>query len=160
MGPISLMERPGSSAFDIEFVTLPDGTGQQRDLAVVADFTGGVEIFDITDLLYGSSAGRTPIATWTVPPSVLEGIPPNVYDVEIDLPTPGAAVANIYVASSRGGVYVLDINLTLPNIITQNPQRIKTPGEAHSIEIRSSSAGKLMLVGDLSAGYRFYRIGN
>ena len=148
------LSREGSSAFGLEFATLLDGSGGEHVLAFVADFSGAVEVFDVTNIRSQSIGPRAPIASWVAPPDLLEGLTPNVYDVELD-PIGGGRL-NVYVSASRGGVYVTAFELATGFTPAPESLRIKTAGEAHSCAIRTSAKGKLLLVGDLSGGYRFF----
>jgi len=89
-------------------------------------------------------------------PSPRDNRPPNLYDLAIDRADNGLS-ANIYVACSRVGVEV--VNFDADTGFSTETQRLVTSGEAHSCTIRDRAGQKVLLVGDLSGGYRFYREG-
>lgn len=148
------LSRAGSCAFDLEFIELRDLNGGLHVLAFVADFSGAVEVFDVTDVLTNSAGPRHPIATWLAPPDVLEGLSPNVYDVELDAVSDERV--DVYVAASRTGVHVTSFELAGGFTPPAESVRIKTAGEAHTCAIRRTESGSLLLVADLTGGYRFF----
>jgi hypothetical protein len=76
------------------------------------------------------------------------------FDVATDtLSDPGRA--NVYVACSRMGVQV--VTFDADSGFGGEAKHLVTPGAPHSVSVRVSAQGRLLLVGDLSAGYRFYR---
>ncbi|MEL6430773.1 MAG: hypothetical protein AAFR54_16425 [Planctomycetota bacterium] len=148
------LEGVGSCAFQLQFLDLVDGDGNDRSFALVADFAGSVQVFDITDLLQSSIGPRTPFSVWTAPPDPLELRRPNVFDVAADrLDDPTRA--NVYIACSRMGVHVITFDADDGFVL--QAEHMVMPGSAHSVSIREIGSERLLLVDDLSAGYRFYR---
>jgi len=155
------LEGDGTAAFRAYFADLDSdggGTTEARKFLFVVDFTGSVQAFDVTDILdVRDPAGyRTPFDVWNAPLDPLENRPPNLYDLAIDRADNGLS-ANIYVACSRVGVEV--VNFDADTGFSTETTRIVTSGEAHSCTIRDRAGQKVLLVGDLSGGYRFYREG-
>lgn len=84
----------------------------------------------------------------------LELQPPNIFDVATDpLDDPGRV--NIYAACSRMGVYAITLDVDAGFV--SDSRRLVTPGSAHSVSVQDTGQGRLLLVGDLSSGTRFYR---
>jgi len=148
------LQGDGSSAFQIQFVQLTQDSGAVRDFALVADFSGTVQAFDISDLLQVASGWRDPLDVWTALPDPLELRLPNIFDLAIDV-TSDPGRANVYVACSRTGVQV--VSFDADSLFGLTTQQLVTPGSAHAVSIRVSPQGRLLLVDDLMAGYRFYR---
>lgn len=151
----------GTAAFRLYFVDLDsDGSGtvETRKYAFVVDFTGTIQVFDVTDILdVRDPAGyRSPVHVWVAPRDPLELRLPNLYDIAIDKAASGLG-ANIYVACSRVGVEI--VNFDPDTGFSTETVRLVTSGEAHSCTIRERAGQKVLLVGDLSGGYRFYREG-
>jgi len=144
----------GSSAFQLHFVKLFDNASVERTFALVVDFAGTIQAFDITDLLLVSSGRRTPFDTWEAPVDPLELRRPNLFDVATDI-TSDPGRANVYVPCSRGGVQIVAFDADFGFV--GDDQRLVTPGAPHSVTVRATSQGRLLLVDDQSAGYRFYR---
>jgi len=155
--PALFLEGDGTCAFGLQFVKLTDSADTERTLAIVAEFTGSVQVFDITEILqnpYVEKIDVDPDFVWYAPEDPLDRRRPNVFDAEADpLSTPGQA--NVYVACSRMGVCA--VTLDVEQGFVSDTERIVTTGSAHSVSIRRSPQGTLMLVGDHLGGVRFYR---
>ena len=152
------MTRPGSNAFELKYVQMKEPGGGLRDMLFVVDFGGGIDVFDITGILDFQFGPRYPIHSWQVPDDadVMENLRPNIYDVEVDLNS-AKDRANVYIAASRVGMYIVAYEIGTGFSSEQDSIRVKMPGQAHSCVIRDGPDGKLLLVDDLSGGYRFYR---
>jgi len=151
------LEGVGSSAFQIHFVDLVDDANLSRKFALVADFSGTVQAFDVTDLLLVCSGPRAPVAmggVWNCPVDPLELRRPNVFDVVTDT-TNDPGQVRVYIACTRMGVQVVTFDADA-GFLAGN-QHIVTPGSAHSVSIRVSAQERLLLISDLMAGHRFYR---
>lgn len=161
-----------SSAFDVEVVSLgrDDGSGgtEWRDIAFVVDFAGGLEAFDVTDILtnltgsYRRHVGYQPPGqpqsphAWQPPLELLEGRTSNCYDVAIVPATEDVGVVDVYLAVSRLGIYAIRYDIDTGFTAPEDSVRIKTSGEPHSVEVREIAGGTLMMVADHTGGMRYY----
>jgi len=144
----------GSSAFQLHFVDLTNDELESRHFALVVDFNGTVQAFDISDLLLQSLGPRGPVDVWDAPLDPLELHPPNIFDLATaSTGDPGSV--EVYVACTRVGVQV--VTFDADTFFGGTTQRLVTPGSPHSVSVREWPQGKLLLVDDLMAGYRFYR---
>jgi len=146
----------GSMAFQLHFLKLTNDSSVECTFALVADFSGTVQAFDITDLLLVSIGPRFPALNhiWTAPLDPLELRRPNIFDVATDR-TSDPGRANVYVACTRMGVQVVAFDADQGFV--GPTQHIVTPGSVHSVTVQVNPQGRLLLVNDLMAGQRFYR---
>jgi len=69
----------------LQFVKLTPSAGSERTIAIVAEFTGSVQVFDITEILqdpYVEKIDVDPDFVWYAPEDPLDRRRPNVFDAD------------------------------------------------------------------------------
>jgi hypothetical protein len=142
--------QPESSAAAVETIK----TGG-RSWAVVADLSGAVHIYDITDVR--KSGHSAPLVTsWATPVNPLDGTHELAVDIEIHREPRRGQPAQMfaYVSLFRGGVAVLDITVpSQPIEVTV----FDTPGLAEGLFLDRSGGAPRLLVADREGGVRVLR---
>jgi hypothetical protein len=133
---VLFLSQPGGAAFRVDTARLSVG-GETRTYAFVAEFSGAVEVFDITDILYvhSPSGFRTPIHRWEAPLSVFDAIPNNIRAIAVDPITSNNVM--VYVGVSRMGIMSIPYDPTSSDgFVDSQRHLVKTPGEVWGLEIR------------------------
>jgi hypothetical protein len=155
--PLVLSEA-GGAAFRVETAEF-NIADEVRTYAFVAEFTGKVEVFDITEALYVSSPSgfASPIHSWEAPLSVFDSIPNNIRAITVDRLVNNSAM--VYVGVSRMGIMSVPY---APGTGFEDSQRhlVKTPGEPWGLSIREDAdpSKRTLLCADGYGGNRVYSL--
>lgn len=156
-------ERAGSSYIAVDSVEIAG-----RTYVLLADFGGRVVAYDVTALCTGGTACDEPLprSELALPRNVIDGLPDNPFDLEIDADDPVAGPFRAYVSCYRLGVVELELE---PGASPQEGLQMRvlsivdTPGHAIGLTVRRADldgdgvAERLMVVGDdLQGGLRLY----
>ncbi|MEM9799588.1 MAG: hypothetical protein AAGA20_04625 [Planctomycetota bacterium] len=154
-----LLSRAESAAFRAQ-VREFEVAGETLTYAFVADFSGAVDVFDLTDALYRPSTGSmTPIWSWTAPLSVFDTIANNTRAIEVDVISDDVAL--VYVGVSRIGIVSIPFEVGSGFLDAQR-HVVPTPGEVWGLEIRewpSDPSRRTLMCADAYGGNRVYSLG-
>ncbi|MCP3914067.1 MAG: hypothetical protein GY711_00750 [bacterium] len=136
--------------------------GSEQVFLVCVDFAGHVYVYTITDILDvvpsdpshpvdGRLSSQFLRASWTAPPSTIDDLQTNVFDVAADYR--GGDTANLYVATRRVGVIVLEFDPLSQTPLTEI-NRFQTPDYPVSLHVRQDT--DKLLVNDYGGGIRVY----
>ena len=119
-----ILSDPGGAAFRVETLEFMIG-GVTKTFAFVAEFSGKVEVFDITDALYRISTGsQSPIFSWEAPLSVFDSYPNNIRAIAVDRLVNNSAM--VYVGVSRMGIMSIPFS-PATGFLDAYPHLLKTP---------------------------------
>lgn len=162
--PFIVLPTPQSSAWRLDVAHVGEDEAEQM-LLFVADFSGHLYAYDVTDLPFTARAPGgygAPIASWSVPTPLYEQIGLNLRAMAVDvisdslievycgIPSYGIAVVPLE-RNPTTGIWSFDTNVV---------ERIETPGDVHDLKLRPSTHGlpKLLLVSDGPGGFRIYGV--
>ena len=154
-----ILSDPGGAAFRVETLEFMIG-GVTKTFAFVAEFSGKVEVFDITDALYRTSTGsQSPIFSWEAPLSVFDSYPNNIRAIAVDRLVNNSAM--VYVGVSRMGIMSIPFS-PATGFLDAERHLVKTPGEVWGLELRDDSdpSRRTLLCADSYGGNRVYSLRN
>jgi len=153
-----LAPRTDSAAYRVESAELAG-----RRYLFVADFGGGLWVWDLTDLAHGVPGEQVggAFAEWSAPSCLSDDQPNDVYGLALDPVAPGASSLHVYVGVARVGVCLLRFQpFAPPGARLELVELIQTPGGATGVELVPDHQGdrNRLIVSDDIAGLRVYRV--